>query len=111
LAAKVRAKIFLGKGSAGCFDEVSPPNDKDFEAVSYIAERKFYRTSHGYVVADPKSLKVGDQVWMICDSQIPHFLRPAAAEGKHILIGETYLNGCMEDKMVTEELEKRIGPV
>jgi hypothetical protein len=48
---------------------------------------------------------------MIFGSQIPHFLRPAVAEGKHMLMGETYLNGCMQDKMVPEELEKRIGPV
>jgi hypothetical protein len=52
----------LGKGSAGCFEEASPPNDKDFEAVSNIAEPKFYRPSHGYVGDSPKSLKVGDQV-------------------------------------------------
>jgi hypothetical protein len=38
------------------------PNGKDFEAVSYIAEREFYGTSHGYVGVSPKWLKVGDQV-------------------------------------------------
>jgi hypothetical protein len=105
------AKIFLGKGSAGCFEEASPPNGKEIEAVSYIAERQFYRTSHGYIGVGPKSLKVGDQVWMICDSQFPHVLRPAAEEWKYILMGEAYLHSCMQDEMVTEELEKRMGPV
>jgi hypothetical protein len=102
----------LGKGSAGCFEEASPPNDKDFEAVSNITEPKFYRPFHGYVGDGPKiSLKVGDQVWMICDSHAPHVQRPGAEEGKHILMGETYLHGCMQGEMVTEELEKRIEPI
>jgi hypothetical protein len=48
---------------------------------------------------------------MICDSQVSHVLRPAAEEEKHILMGETYLQGCIGGDMVAEELEKRIGPV
>jgi hypothetical protein len=49
---------------------------------------------------------------MICDSQVSHDLRPAAEEEKHILMGETYLHGCIGGgDMMTEELEKRIGPV
>jgi hypothetical protein len=48
---------------------------------------------------------------MICDSHAPHLQRPGAEEGKHILMGETYLHGCMQGEMVTEELEKRIEPV
>jgi hypothetical protein len=37
---KFPAKIFLRKGSAGRFEEVSLPNGKEIEAVSNIAEGK-----------------------------------------------------------------------
>jgi hypothetical protein len=72
---------------------------------------RIYRTSRGYIGTAPQSTEAGDQVWMLCDSQIPLLLKPTEEERKYTLVGPSYLHGCMHGEMITEELKERIGPV
>jgi hypothetical protein len=77
-----------------------------------LSGQRVYRTSEGYVGVGPISVQPGDQVWMICDARVPFVLRPSATmKGKYILIGETYLHGCMLGEMMTANLKKQLGPV
>jgi hypothetical protein len=77
-----------------------------------LSGQRVYRTSKGYVGVGPVSVEPGDQVWMICDARVPFVLRPSATvKAKYILIGETYLHGCMLGEMVTSNLENQLGPV
>jgi hypothetical protein len=80
-------------------------------AGSWTGGHRAYRTSCGYIGVAPLSTEAGDQIWMMCDSQHPLLLRPAAEEGNYTLVGPSYLHGCMHGEMVTEELKERIGPV
>jgi hypothetical protein len=81
-------------------------------AATRSSERhRIYRTSRGYIGVAPMLTDVGDQVWMLCDSQRPLLLRPTAKGGEYYLVGPSYLHGCMHGEMITEELKERIGPV
>ncbi|KAE9380782.1 hypothetical protein N431DRAFT_477654 [Stipitochalara longipes BDJ] len=80
-------------------------------ATESVYYKKLYRTSKGYLGYGRSSMQAGDEIWMLCGGRSPFVLRPAFEGGKYILIGETYLHGCMEGEMITEELKARIGPV
>lgn len=81
------------------------------EANKFCIFKKLFRTSRGYIGFGNSSMQVGDQVWMLCGGRTPFILGPALEEETYTLIGETYLSGCMEGEMITEELKARIGPV
>jgi hypothetical protein len=81
------------------------------EAVKYSLYKKLLRTSKGYIGFGNSSMQVGDQVWMLCGGRTPFVLRPALEKETYTFMGETYLHGCMDGEMITEELKARIGPV
>ena len=79
-----------------------------------MADRRLFFTEGGNIGLGPKSLKEGDEVWLLEGAQIPFILKPIPrVEGEvcRALVGEAYLHGWMHGEMLDTDLRKRIAPV
>ncbi|KAG4442474.1 hypothetical protein IFR05_002076 [Cadophora sp. M221] len=71
--------------------------------------RRLYLTKKGYLGLGPESMEVDDQVFMLQAARVPFVLREKA-DSSFELMGETYIHGFMEGRMVAE-LKVEMGPV
>ncbi|GAB7341198.1 hypothetical protein MBLNU457_7486t1 [Dothideomycetes sp. NU457] len=63
--------------------------------------RGLYATADGRIGVGPRELCLGDQIWILPGSTTPFILRPVS-EGRHRVIGETYVYGVMFGEAVPE---------
>ncbi|GME28712.1 chitin recognition protein [Neofusicoccum parvum] len=89
----------------------------DGEAMLYgqrvsasCGSRRLYRTAGGYLGLGPKSLRKGDEVWLIQGARAPFVLRTDLELDAHVIVGETYLHGFMHGEMV-DKVKGRLRPV
>lgn len=58
--------------------------------------RRVFRTKRGLLGAGPRSLRPGDEVWILAGALVPYVLRAATGgRGTHCLVGECYVHGYM----------------
>jgi len=58
--------------------------------------RRVFRTKGGLLGAGPRSLRPGDEVWVLAGALVPHVLREVGGgRGTHSLVGECYVHGYM----------------
>jgi hypothetical protein len=58
--------------------------------------RRLFKTSGQLMGIGPKSIQVGDEVWILAGANVPFILRGLDGGGKgHRLVGETYVHGIM----------------
>ncbi|KAF2104054.1 hypothetical protein NA57DRAFT_70266 [Rhizodiscina lignyota] len=67
----------------------------------YYRWRRLYKTSTGYLGLGPRSVRPGDEIWLIAGAQTPFVLRRVnsniSQDGRKFeLVGETYVHGIME---------------
>lgn len=74
-------------------------------------DRRLYITRKGYLGLGPRSMQVGDEVWLICDAKVPFVLRPLPNDTKYSLMGESYLHGFMHGEMLKTDLRDGLGLV
>ncbi|KAK3328228.1 heterokaryon incompatibility protein-domain-containing protein [Cercophora scortea] len=64
--------------------------------------RRVFRTEGGYLGTGPRSLKAGDEVWVLAGANVPMVLRRPAqgttTERRRRLVGEAYVHGFMHSK-------------
>lgn len=58
-------------------------------------KRRLFRTSCGYLGTGPRSLKPGDEIWILHRGGLPFVLRPQQTFGNYRLIGEAFVYGVM----------------
>ena len=75
----------------------------------YMTNRQIYVTEQGLVGIGPSSMKKGDQIVWIQDSQFLFVMRERGPE--YELIGETYLHGAMNGEMDEAGIERLVGDV
>jgi hypothetical protein len=69
--------------------------------------RRFCCTDTGFLGWVPDKSRVGDVVCVFYGSKVPHLLRPST-NGCYELIGECYMQGLMEGKVIDLQLEDNI---
>jgi hypothetical protein len=67
--------------------------------------RILFATGIGMLGLGPACLQPGDQIWLVKDSRMLWTVRPRQGEG-FMLLGETYLAGCMNGEYVDCAEEK-----
>lgn len=58
-------------------------------------KRRLFRTQSGYLGTGPRSLKEGDEIWILHRGGLPFVLRRQQKSGHYRLIGETFVYGVM----------------
>jgi hypothetical protein len=60
-------------------------------------DRRLFRTHNGYLGLGPKSLQIGDSIWILPDALVPMAFRtaPSNLANKYRLVGEAYVHGIM----------------
>lgn len=71
------------------------------------ARRALYHTEKGFLVLGPAGAKVGDEIFVLLEAQVPFVLRErgrAGEDGETLreIVGETYLHGFMDGRMAKE---------
>lgn len=62
------------------------------------SSRRVFRTDNGFLGTGMKSVKKGDEVWVLAGSKLPMLVRKRPASGcdnEYRLVGETYVHGVM----------------
>jgi hypothetical protein len=62
--------------------------------IIFSSSRRIFRTRENYLGNGPRSIRPGDQVWILAGTKIPFVLRPQE-NGKYVLIGGSYTHGIM----------------
>ncbi|CAG8959329.1 hypothetical protein HYFRA_00013099 [Hymenoscyphus fraxineus] len=84
-------------------------NHTDFIAVYYriLADfrsaymgRRLVRTDDNYLGIAPQSVEESDEVWILAGAFVPIILRREGVSDKRKLVGEAYINGCMNGETV-----------
>ena len=78
-----------------------------------IPGRRLFRTEQGCLGLGPSTAQKGDQIWLLCNGDVPFVLRPTAETPNFTLIGECYIHGFMHGEMLQScwGLKEKIGPV
>lgn len=96
------------------------PHDQEIQRIKRISESfehyitlrweilRLYKTEGGYLGSGEKSIRQGDQVWMIYGSRVLHILRRTSAEGEFTLVGEAFVHGFMHGEIFETEAKDRI---
>jgi len=94
-------------------DGLSNPSNQSFHVAYMVAlrGRRLYTTSAGHIAVGPRSLRQGDEVWLIKGVKTPLVLRRGSDAGTHTLVGESYVHGCMYGEAMTDELRTSCGPI
>lgn len=58
-------------------------------------KRRLFRTQNGYLGTGPRSLRTGDEIWILHRGGLPFVLRPQHKFGHYRLIGEAFVYGIM----------------
>lgn len=68
--------------------------------------RRLFRTRTNYLGTGPRSLREGDEVWILHGGSVPFVLRPQP-NGNYQLIGETFVYGVMHGEVHAMNLSRR----
>ena len=68
--------------------------------------RRFFRSNDGFLGVGPRSLKVGDQIWIPAGKGCPVILR-SLETGNFAFLGEAYVHGIMHGEGLELGLEWR----
>lgn len=86
--------------------DVAPVNSaiKDSRELSdlmgkYQTDRVLFATTKGLLGLGPKSIRPGDEVWLVQDARMLFTVRPTKY-GDHTLLGETYAYRCMNGELM-----------
>jgi len=66
--------------------------------------RRLFKSQRGYIGLSPESAVEGDEIWLVCDSDVPLVLRPAGEPGTHVLVGPAYVHGVMYGELDVQKL-------
>jgi hypothetical protein len=69
-------------------------------------KRRVFKTRGGYLGTGPRSLRQGDEVWILHRAGMPFVLRPQS-NGNYRLIGEAFVYGVMHSEALQLGLEKQ----
>jgi hypothetical protein len=69
-------------------------------------KRRLFRTSSNHLGTGPRSLGIGDEVWILNGGCVPFVLRPQS-HGNYKLIGEAYVHGVMHGEVKAMEIPRR----
>jgi hypothetical protein len=71
-------------------------SEREFDRLRNIfsSSRRIFRTRENYLGNGPKSIRPGDQVWILAGTKIPSVLR-LQENGKYVLVGHSYAHGIM----------------
>jgi len=71
-------------------------SEREFDRLRFIfsSSRRIFRTHENYLGNGPRSIRPGDQVWILAGTKTPFVLRPQE-NGKHVLVGDSYVHGIM----------------
>ncbi|KAF2471045.1 uncharacterized protein BDR25DRAFT_29912 [Lindgomyces ingoldianus] len=69
-------------------------------------KRRLFRTQHNYLGTGPRSLREGDEVWVLDGASVPFILRRSPT-GNYKLIGEAYVHGVMHGELLGMGLPRR----
>jgi hypothetical protein len=71
-------------------------SEREFDRLRLIfsSSRRIFRTRENYLGNGPRSIRPGDQVWILAGTKIPSVLRPQE-NGKYVLVGDSYAHGIM----------------
>ena len=58
-------------------------------------KRRLFKTQCGYLGTGPRSLKPGDEIWILHRGGLPFVLRPQQKFGNYRLVGEAFVYGVM----------------
>ncbi|KAJ9156280.1 hypothetical protein NKR23_g1143 [Pleurostoma richardsiae] len=64
--------------------------------------RRIFRTRDNYLGNGPRSIEVGDEVWVLAGLKVPFLLRPQG-NGRYLAVGDAYVHGLMHG----EALERK----
>lgn len=71
-------------------------SEREFDRLRSIfsSSRRIFRTRENYLGNGPRSMRPGDQVWILAGTKVPSVLRPQE-NGKYVLVGDSYAHGIM----------------
>ncbi|KAH8771517.1 heterokaryon incompatibility protein-domain-containing protein, partial [Hyaloscypha finlandica] len=71
-------------------------SEREFDRLRSIfsSSRRIFRTRENYLGNGPRSMRPGDQVWILAGTKVPSVLRPQG-NGKYVLVGDSYAHGIM----------------
>jgi hypothetical protein len=69
-----------------------------------LTGRRLFRSQQGYIGLSPESAMEGDEIWLLCGSDVPLILRPAEEPGAHVLVGSAYVHGIMYGELDLQQL-------
>ncbi|KAF2017677.1 HET-domain-containing protein [Aaosphaeria arxii CBS 175.79] len=69
-------------------------------------QRRLFSTQSNFLGTGPRSLKVGDEVWILNGGPVPYILRPQS-NGNYRLIGEAFVYGVMHGEALTMRLQEQ----
>lgn len=58
-------------------------------------KRRLFKTHCGYMGTGPRSLRLGDEIWILHRGGLPFVLRPQPTFGYYRLVGEAFVYGVM----------------
>ena len=84
------------------------PEDSRFATTmgSRYHRRRLFRTKESQLGLGPRSLQVGDEVWILGGARYPFLLRPLE-NGAYWLVGTIYVHGIMHGEAIKPEVEFR----
>jgi hypothetical protein len=74
-------------------------------------DRSLFRTSKGCLGLGPRSMRAGDEVFLVCGSHVLFVLQKNADKPTYSLVGEAYLHGFMHGEILIEEFKATIGEI
>jgi hypothetical protein len=69
-------------------------------------KRRVFKTYKGYMGTGPRSLRPGDEVWVLHRGRLPFVLRPKP-NGNYHLVGEAFVYGAMHGEVLGLELPEQ----
>ena len=83
----------------------------DESIVSATTDRRLFRTSKGFIGLGPRTIKKGDEVWVLYGGNVPFLLRPDKVRTVdevgdrqcHSLVGDCYLHGIMHGGLLSRD--------
>ncbi len=85
------------------YNRMIPQEVNEFQAMAsrVLLGRRLFRTSLGCLGVGPKSMKVGDLVYLLQGGIVPFILRPSDHDySSFTLLGEAYVHGFMHGEML-----------
>lgn len=105
---------YLGKNNHGFVREadITAVNDAiknarefDDSVGRYSINKALFATTNGLRGLGPKSIKPGDEVWLVRDARMLFVVRPRE-QGDYELLGESYVYRCMNGELMKYAEEK-----